>query len=64
MKRDLIFEEAERVGHAWAETMFLLMRERRYGVSPCKDCGKELILDAQWQAIDWKRKKKEDDQLS
>jgi hypothetical protein len=63
MMPDLTWEETERTRPAWAEVMFLHMRELRYGISPCKDCGKELILDAQWQAISWRKQKKIDDAL-
>jgi hypothetical protein len=47
-------KEAERSRSAWAEAMFLHMRELRYGISPCKNCGKELLLDAQWQVMEWR----------
>jgi hypothetical protein len=63
MSPELISEMVPRTRAAWSETMFLHMRELRYGISPCKECGKELIWDAQWQAISWQKQKKIDDAL-
>jgi hypothetical protein len=61
MGYDLIWEQETQVRPRWAEAMFLHMRRLRYGISPCKDCDDEEVLDAQLQVLNWQREKKIDE---
>lgn len=58
---ELIDEQIKQVRPLWAEAMFLQMRRLRYGISPCKDCDNEQLLDAQLQVLNWQRERKIDE---
>ena len=61
MLSDSFWEQEERIRSAFAETFFLSMRRRRYGIGACKNCEDDEVLEAQLQTIEWKKQKEEEE---
>jgi hypothetical protein len=63
MLTDSFLEQEDTIRSQFAEAFFLFLRQRRYGIGPCKNCEDKSLLEARLQTIEWKKQKEKDEQL-
>jgi hypothetical protein len=56
-------EQEDNIRSAFAEVFFLFLRQRRYGIGPCKNCEDKNLLEARLQTVEWKKQKEKEEQI-